>query len=213
MQRDINIEVKRRTQSDRTEAAKNKILDAAIRILCDDGYLACTVSSVAKTAGFTTGAVQHHYPSKTELLHAVITQRTFSKSPYQLPHSMSDKSLAVKCQVIIDTMWVYYGAKHYPVVWKILLSVKQSDTLQSSIHHFFDEARRLSESRLMALFSEENLTRDQASSIITLLSSGLRGLSLSRLSDSHDINVDVQLKLLAKSTALLINSFNNKVAL
>lgn len=54
------------------ESTKSGILDAAKRILIDDGLPSLTIDGVAKRAGVSKGAVLHHYRSKEELVVAMV---------------------------------------------------------------------------------------------------------------------------------------------
>src|SRR5258708_34641176 len=58
----------RRTQAERREATRTALLDAAIDCLVEDGYANTTTRAIAKRAGVTPGALQHHFSSKAELL-------------------------------------------------------------------------------------------------------------------------------------------------
>ncbi len=50
---------------------RDKILDAAQRIITDDGVAAVTFEAVAESAGVSRGGVLYHFASKTELLLAL----------------------------------------------------------------------------------------------------------------------------------------------
>lgn len=50
---------------------RTKILDAAIRVVQDDGVGAVTFDSVAAEAGLTRGGIMYHFPSRDELLSAL----------------------------------------------------------------------------------------------------------------------------------------------
>jgi AcrR family transcriptional regulator len=58
----------RRTQEERSEATKKRILDAAIVCLVEDGYAGATTLSVVKRAEVSRGALLHHYPTRAMLL-------------------------------------------------------------------------------------------------------------------------------------------------
>lgn len=58
----------RRTQAERTEATRAKLLDATIATLFEHGYGATTTQLVAKVAGVSRGAMQHHFPTRQDLI-------------------------------------------------------------------------------------------------------------------------------------------------
>ena len=53
---------------------KQKIIDAAIKVLKKKSAEEATVREIAAMAGLTTGAIYHHYKNKNELLYDVINQ-------------------------------------------------------------------------------------------------------------------------------------------
>jgi AcrR family transcriptional regulator len=65
------------TQSNRQrrEAARERVLRAALRALAANGYQGSSLASIAAGAGLTTAGLLHHFPSKNELLVAVLAER------------------------------------------------------------------------------------------------------------------------------------------
>ena len=59
-------------QAERSAISTRRILDATVRSLFDHGYGATSVSAVVDGAGLSRGAFLHHFPSKAELMLAVI---------------------------------------------------------------------------------------------------------------------------------------------
>ena len=63
----------RRTQAERSETMRARILTAAVACLFEQGYGATTTVSVAATAGVSRGAMLHHFPSKADLMLAALS--------------------------------------------------------------------------------------------------------------------------------------------
>lgn len=59
---------KRRSQAERRDAMRSRLLKATLECLARDGYAATTVSAIVKRAGVSRGAHVHHYPSKDALI-------------------------------------------------------------------------------------------------------------------------------------------------
>src|SRR3954468_19997117 len=59
---------RRRTQPERREATRKALLEATIQCLVEQGYAGTTTRAVSERAGVTTGALQHHFTSKEELV-------------------------------------------------------------------------------------------------------------------------------------------------
>lgn len=62
----------RRTQEERTRQTRARLLDATIDCLVEAGYKGTTVARVARRAGTSAGAQQHHFPTKAELVTAAV---------------------------------------------------------------------------------------------------------------------------------------------
>ena len=60
----------RRTKSE-AEQTHNSILDAALTLFDEQGYTQTTLSSVARQAGVTRGAIYWHFENKDEILIAL----------------------------------------------------------------------------------------------------------------------------------------------
>jgi AcrR family transcriptional regulator len=59
----------------RSEAARQRVLEAALRALAVNGYQGSSLASIATAAGMTTAGLLHHFPSKEQLLIAVLVER------------------------------------------------------------------------------------------------------------------------------------------
>jgi AcrR family transcriptional regulator len=62
----------RAPQQDRSRATRQRLLEAAIECLAELGWAGSTVAVVAKRAGVTRGALQHHFPTREDLFTAAI---------------------------------------------------------------------------------------------------------------------------------------------
>lgn len=67
-----SVKKTRRTQAERREETKRRILDAAAHLLRTKGYAGFRISEVVNLAQVTRGAQTHHYPTKDSLLLAAL---------------------------------------------------------------------------------------------------------------------------------------------
>jgi TetR/AcrR family transcriptional regulator, transcriptional repressor for nem operon len=80
--------------------ARDRLLDAALRIIREKGYAATTVDDLCAAAGVTKGAFFHHFRSKEDLGIAaadhwsVVTGALFSAAHYHAPADPLDRVLA-----------------------------------------------------------------------------------------------------------------------
>jgi AcrR family transcriptional regulator len=59
----------------RSEAARERVLQATLRALAANGYQGSSLAGIAEAAGMTTAGLLHHFPSKEQLLIAVLAER------------------------------------------------------------------------------------------------------------------------------------------
>jgi AcrR family transcriptional regulator len=62
----------RRTQAERSDGTRVRLLEAAIECLHESGYAATTTSLVAQRAGVSRGAMLHQFPTKVDLMLFVV---------------------------------------------------------------------------------------------------------------------------------------------
>ena len=57
-----------RSQAERVEAMRNRLLDATLQCLQERGYSAMSTNDVVRRARVSRGALAHHFPTKAELV-------------------------------------------------------------------------------------------------------------------------------------------------
>ena len=62
----------RRTQVERTETTRKKLVDATIAVMRKRGYGGLTTAEVADVAGVSRGALLHHFPTRHDLVVATM---------------------------------------------------------------------------------------------------------------------------------------------
>ena len=63
------------SRADRGAAARDRVVLAALRAYATNGYSGSSLAGIAAAAGLTTAGLLHHFPSKEELLIAVLQER------------------------------------------------------------------------------------------------------------------------------------------
>ncbi len=64
--------VSARTNVERSASTREKIINAVIAILVESGYSSLTNAQITLRAGISSGALMHHFPSRTDLLVACV---------------------------------------------------------------------------------------------------------------------------------------------
>jgi AcrR family transcriptional regulator len=61
----------RRSQAERTQATRARLLEAARKLFAERGYAGVGTEEIVRSAGLTRGALYHHFAGKRELFEAV----------------------------------------------------------------------------------------------------------------------------------------------
>jgi AcrR family transcriptional regulator len=95
----------RRSQAERREATRRALLDATFESLAVDGYSATTVTEVARRAGVSVGALQHHFPAKADLVAAAL-QDVYERRQSEFVQRMSAVPANVdRLDAAVDVLW------------------------------------------------------------------------------------------------------------
>jgi AcrR family transcriptional regulator len=99
------VRAPRRTQSERSEAMRKRLLAATLQSLAEDGYTGSTLSSIVRRAGVSRGAQVHHYPNKQALMldaAADLLRRTY-RALGELMLSIAEEDDRLRS--LVETVW------------------------------------------------------------------------------------------------------------
>jgi AcrR family transcriptional regulator len=100
----------RRTQADRTRETRAKLLDAAVKRIARSGYAAATLTDIARDAGLTKGAIQHHFADKQDLDLAVMVHG-YDQLVDRLGRITAAGDLELRVSDVIDGMYEAYSGE------------------------------------------------------------------------------------------------------
>lgn len=145
---------RRRTQAERSDAMRQRLIMATLECLAQEGYKATTVSAVVKRAGVSRGAHVHHYPNKDALIldaAAYLLRRAYRTLGEVLLGIANEND---RLQALLDTTWsdifdtrmmmAYFelllASQHNPKLGKALRALTQNSlgNLQIAVTHYFE---------------------------------------------------------------------------
>jgi len=111
----------RRSRAERSAETRARILDAVVESIAEVGLLRTTASEIARRAGVTWGAVQHHFGDKDELLAAVL-EDGFERFAVRFEDlAGADSGLAARAAAFVDRAWQHFASPLYRANFEILL--------------------------------------------------------------------------------------------
>ncbi len=111
-------------QAAKSLATQDKIINAVIGLIREKGYVAASSTEIAKRAGVTWGAVQHHFGGKEEILGEVL-----ERSHRAFQRRLEDPSFAkgtptARVSRYVDAAWEHYRGDEYMATIEILLATR-----------------------------------------------------------------------------------------
>jgi len=174
----------RRSHAERSAATRAQLLDATAELVRSGGFQAASMFEVAKAAGVTPGALQHHFGSKAELMMQVVERlldadREGGGPPWPSPAL----PLARRADAFVRAMWhSVYEPPRFLAAWGIYFGSCGESALRTRIAA---QRRRVStrlKRRFVEVFPELAGQADTAA-FFALVLAGLRGLAVLRLFD------------------------------
>lgn len=122
----------RRTQAERRETTRRKLVEATLRCLARDGYSGTTISRIVEEAGLSHGASGHHFPSKAALLQAA-TEELMRRAYRQWGKALLNVTAADdRLDTLLTTAWRdVFQAKETDALMELILAGKQEPELNA----------------------------------------------------------------------------------
>jgi len=111
-------------QATKSRATQDKIINAVIELIREKGYAGASSTEIAKRAGVTWGAVQHHFGGKEEILGEVL-ERSHQRFQLRLQDARFDSGTASeRVAKYVDAAWQHYRGDEYMATVEILLATR-----------------------------------------------------------------------------------------
>ena len=111
----------RRSHAERTAETRALLMDAVVESIAEVGLARTTAPEIARRAGVTWGAVQHHFGGKDGMLVASsTTPSAASRSGWRGSRSRAPR-LEERAALFIDRAWEHFASAHYRSTYEILL--------------------------------------------------------------------------------------------
>ena len=192
----------RRTHAERSQSTQQHLIATAIQVIQDRSYESASIFEVAKSAGVTPGAVQHHFESKANLMMHVLSQLIADKDREGSLWPEPGLPLAERARHFVHAAWqMSYGQPRFVAAWNIYLG---SRTQPELLDHIADQRAALN-ARLrdgfLKAFPELDAQPD-AAVFVAMVFSTLRGLGLLEIFRPADEPIEAQLACLADTIIL-----------
>ena len=111
----------RRSHAERTAETRAKLISAVVESIAETGLARTTAPEIARRAGVTWGAVQHHFGGKDGMLVAVL-EDSFGRFAALMTTIPAERaSLDDRAALFVDRAWQHFSSPHYRSTYEILL--------------------------------------------------------------------------------------------
>ncbi|MEY2683227.1 MAG: HTH-type transcriptional regulator BetI [Pseudomonadota bacterium] len=162
----------------KSEHTRERLLETALVLMQDKGQGQFSLHELARAAGLTAGAVQHHFASKADLMLEVIT-RLIQQLEAQSDFWPSERwSLKRRSEHFVTQAWAcLYGQPRFVVAWSAYLAAREDPRM---VAHIVDRRSLLSGHLQyhMARCFPEMCQGPLATARVQFVLSALRGMGL-----------------------------------
>ncbi len=168
----------RRTQAERSETTRNKLIAAALVLLRERGYGGLRTNEVSDRAGVSRGAQLHHFPTKYELILATLdylNQRMLTESRRRA--AAAQRSATPIADVIADAKDFFFS-DYFFVSLAITMGDARDEDLMRNTVPMSREARFAVEKMWLEALVARGIPRKLATDLLALTLSIVRGLAV-----------------------------------
>lgn len=171
---------RRRTQEERSEEMRARLLNASIEVLKRNGYSGFRIADVAAEAGVSRGAQIHHYPTKDDLVTASLEhvyENVRRETEVRAAEPLADEDVI---DAAIADATRYFFSDSFSVSLDILRSAAKNPNIADRAREISVRYRVAAEHAWVDRLVASGITPKDAHVLLWLLYSVLRGLAVRR---------------------------------
>lgn len=185
-------------KAQRAEATRKHLIGTTIGLLHDRSYQGATVFEVAKAAGLTPGALQHHFGSKAALMMQVTDAILRASGAEGVAWPAAERPLQERCLGLVQALWQRaYEPPRFLAAWALYFGSAGEPELRAHIARQRASLAQALHQRFLQVLPELAATPD-SKALVQLVLSSLRGLGVVRLFGPAPKDELAQLELLAR---------------
>src|ERR1700733_4398772 len=171
----------RRTQAGRRETPRRQLLEAAVKLIRNNGFGGLRTMEVADLAGVSRGALLHHFPSKHALVVGVLTYVNEMTLAQSTRRARLARSGGDPVGDIVEDAKDFFFGDHFFIGLAIAMSDESTRRLRRETQQFTRQTRFSIEAAWLDTLISSGLPKQLASDILSLTLSVVRGFSVRTL--------------------------------
>lgn len=154
-----------------------KVINAGISAIANDGFHHSSTNKIAKLAGVTWGTLQHQFGDKARLLEAIL-EFCINDLINQLNNSINANTpIEDRVDQLIEAIWHNQQTESNRAMQEILIGVQTDPELRQRFNPTMQKLRDLYNAQWQQLFSDFAMEESESDAIKQLTYSTLRGLA------------------------------------
>ncbi len=188
----------RRSHAERSAATRRHLIATAIDVIQRRSLEEMSIHELARSAGMTSGAVQHHFESKAVLMMQVLSELVAQRIDAGQLWPPRTLAPAQRAEHFVQTAWeLIYAQPRFVVAWNIYLGCRQQPEVLGHIAQLRQQINAQMRAGFFDAFPELAAAPDREA-FLGLVFSTLRGMGLLQLfPDASAAGPQAQLPCLA----------------
>lgn len=166
----------RRTQGQRSAETQRALLDATIRLLHTSGYARLTTPDIAREAGISRGALNHHFASKEDLLISALEYQLRNVIVEMRDFAERTARSAGTSDHVVDYLWDLMAGGLYYVTLEYLPELRHNPSFKERMIPVVREFHQALDEVWMILAKTEGIDPERARATLTLTMAMIRGM-------------------------------------
>ena len=175
----------RRTQAERSETTRKKLIEAALVLLRERGYGGLRTNEVSDRAGVSRGAQLHHFPTKYELILATLQYLNGQMLVESRRRAAAAQHSVDPVADAIQDAKAFFFSDYFFVSLAITMGDARDEDLMRHTVPMSRDARFSAEKAWLETLVKRGIPRRLASDILQLTLSIVRGLAVRTLIDNN----------------------------
>lgn len=195
------------SRGDRSTSTRERILAAVVESIDEVGFAQTTSQRIARYAGVSVGAVQHHFPTKDDILSAVL-EGSFRNLEAQFEGVSVNPStpLSERIDLFVERAWRHYGSAAFRSTSQILANARAlapgADAHAAPIASSARGAARL----WSLVFGDIDLPERRQRGIRQFAFAALTGIAAAKRFQNADAGMRTQLQMLKTALGAVFES-------
>jgi AcrR family transcriptional regulator len=124
----------RRSQSERREETRGRLLDATVESLIEAGYAGTTIRRVTELAGVSQGAQSHHFPHRVDLVTSAFERLAEQRiERYRQRARELPADTRARLRALLDLLWEDFSSPVFTVAVKLWVAAAEDEELRQRL--------------------------------------------------------------------------------